>query len=92
MFEKRQNVRVIMKLTDSAIPLDADTIADAFAQDLQSDTVSRWADGVRDAIAAARLCTNQLNKAQDNGQSQKRTEIKASIAALQRQLLELERH
>ena len=91
MANRRQEIRVTMELADSAIQLDSDAIADAFAHDLQSDTVMRWADGVRDAIAATRQCPNPLRTAQDDGDSRKRADIRAKIATLQRQLSELEK-
>lgn len=87
---KRQDVRVIMELADSAVPLDSDAIADAFAHDLQSDVVTRLSDRVQEAIACAKRIPNPLSPVQDDSDSRKRTEIQTRIDALQRQLLELE--
>ena len=89
MSGKRQDVRVIMELADSAIPLDSEAIADAFAHDLQSDVVTRWSDQVREAIACAKRIPNPLSPVQADSDSRKRAEIQNRIAALQRQLSEL---
>ena len=91
MANRRQEIRVTMDLAESAIPLDADAIADAFAHDLQSDVVTHWSDQVREAIACAKRIPNPLRPVQDDSDSRKRAEIKTSIATLQRQLLELEK-
>jgi len=89
MSEKHQEIRVIMELADSAIPLDADAIADALAFDLQSDVVTRWSDQVREAIACSKRIPNPLNPVQDDLASQKKAEIQARIALLEKELLEL---
>lgn len=90
MSGKRPEVKVVMELTDSAVPLDSDAIADAFAHDLQSDVLTRWADQVQQAIACARRISNPLSPAQNDPGSSKRAEIRTRIDALQRQLSELE--
>jgi len=88
---RRQEIRVTMELADSAIQLDSDAIADAFAHDLQSDVVTRWSDQVQQAIACAKRIPNPLSPVQDDSDSRKRAEIQTRISALQRQLLELEK-
>ena len=92
MPRERQEVRVVIGFADSAVPLDSDAIADAFAHDLQSDAVTRWSDQVQQAIACARRCSNPLRLVQDDPGSAKRAKLQTRIAALQRQLLELEKH
>jgi len=89
MSEKHQGVKVIMELADCAIPSDADAIADALALDLQSDVVTRWSDQVREAIACSKRILNPLNPVQDDLDSRKRAKIRARIALLEKELLEL---
>ncbi|MCE5200741.1 MAG: hypothetical protein ABFD54_06455 [Armatimonadota bacterium] len=89
MCGKHQEIKVIMELADSAIPSDADTVADALALDLQSDVVTRWSDEVREAIACSKRIANPLSPVQANLAAQRRDEIQARITLLERELLEL---
>lgn len=89
MCGKHQQIRVVMELADSTIPLDSDAIADALARELQCDVVTRWSDQVQEAIACAKRVPNALIPVQDDSDSQKKAEIQARIALLEKELLEL---
>jgi hypothetical protein len=78
-----------MEFSESAEPVDPEAAADALVRDLGSDSIERWCDGVRAAIAASRA-TSELGKPQPRtGIEDRKRKIEEQIAALQSQLEEL---
>ena len=79
-------LKVIVELVEATEPVNSESLADAFARDLQTDTVQRWADEVGAAVAASRAACDLTKPDRHTGTEHRRREIERKIAALQRQL------
>ena len=90
MSGRRQKIKVLVGFADSAVVVDAEALADEFASDLQSDTVTRWAEEVQAAIADAQCVSLKLGTPRDDKRERDKDAIEAQIAALQRQLGEMD--
>ena len=80
----------MMGLADSTSAVDAEALADEFAIDLQTDAVTRWAEEVQAAIADAQCVSLKLGTPRDDKRERDKDAIEARIAALQRQLGEMD--
>ena len=78
-------------LADSTSAVDAESVADEFTSDLQTDTVTCWAEEVEAAIADAQRCSLDIRVPPDDKREREKDGIEAQIAALQRQLAEMDR-
>ena len=81
---------MLVGFADSEPTVDAESVADEFAIDLQTDAVTRWADEVRAAVAHAQCVSLELGTPRDGNREREKDAIEAQIAALQRQLVEME--
>ena len=87
---RRPEIKVVVEFADSEPTVDAESVADLFAIDLQTDAVTRWAEEVQAAIADAQCVSLKLGTPRDDKRERDKDAIEAQIAALQRQLGELD--
>jgi len=91
MSGRRQRIRVLVGTAESGSVTDANSVADDLARDLQTDTVSAWAEEVDQAIAAARAGGRTSLPSAEDGIARKRRSIEEQIARLQEELKALGR-
>jgi hypothetical protein len=86
----RAGIKIEVLVADEGKAVDADQVADALVEHLKTDAVTRWAEEIEAALAAARALSLPAKQEPHDPKQAEKDLLKARIAELTRELEELE--
>lgn len=90
MGRRRAGIKIEVLVADEGIAIDADQVAEVLVEHLKTDAVTRWAEEVEAALAAARARSLPATQEPHDPKQAEKDRLKAQIAQLTRELEELE--